>query len=63
MRTFLEPFAARPRLLFLFIGGTVIAASAAALLLVAPQMADHQAITELSLPAIVVAGFLDGFNP
>lgn len=63
MRASLEPFVARPRLLLLFIGGTVVTAAAAALLLAAPQMADHQAITELSLPAIVAAGFLDGFNP
>src|SRR5574338_1519092 len=26
-------------------------------------MADHQGLAELSVPAIVAAGFLDGFNP
>ncbi len=54
---------ARPRLLLLVIG-VVAAASAAAILAVAPGgMADHQALTELSVPAIITAGFLDGFNP
>ena len=56
------PWAARPRLALLIIGGTVIAASAAAFL-ITPQMADHQAVSELSVAAIVTAGFLDGFNP
>ena len=56
-------FVARPRLLLLLIGGTVIAASAVAFIGIAPRMADHQAIVELSVPAIVAAGFLDGFNP
>ena len=56
-------FVARPRLLLLLIGGTVIAASAVAFIGIAPRMADHQAIAELSVPAIVAAGFLDGFNP
>lgn len=57
------PLVARPRLLLLLIGGTVIAASAVAFLAVAPPMADRQAISELSVLAIVTAGFLDGFNP
>jgi cytochrome c-type biogenesis protein len=58
-----DTFVARPRLLLLLIVGTVIAASAAAILVVAPRMADHQAVSELSVPAIVTAGVLDGFNP
>jgi cytochrome c-type biogenesis protein len=53
---------ARPRL-FLVIAGAVVAASAAAVLVVAPRAADHQALSDLSVPAIVAAGVLDGFNP
>jgi cytochrome c biogenesis protein CcdA len=56
------PSVARPRLLFLIIL-TVAAASAAAFLAVAPRAADHEALADLSLPTIVMAGFLDGFNP
>lgn len=62
-RASFAPLVERPRLLLLVIAGTVIAASAGAIFLVSPTMADHQAITDLSLPAIVAAGFLDGFNP
>ena len=54
---------ARPRLLLLIVG-VVVAASAAAILAVNPgRMSDHAALTDLSLPAIIAAGFLDGFNP
>jgi cytochrome c-type biogenesis protein len=53
---------ARPRLLLLIVG-VVAAASAAAILAVAPRSADHQALSDLSLPVILMAGFLDGFNP
>lgn len=53
---------ARPRLLLLIVG-VVVAASAAALFAVGPEMADHQALVALSVPAIITAGFLDGFNP
>jgi cytochrome c-type biogenesis protein len=53
---------ARPKVL-LFIVVTVVAASAAAIFLVAPGAADHQGLAALSVPAIVGAGFLDGFNP
>jgi cytochrome c biogenesis protein CcdA len=53
----------RARLLLL-IAGIVIAASAAAILATNPGgMSDHQAVTNLSVPAIIAAGFLDGFNP
>lgn len=62
MRTALSPSVARPRLLLLIVG-VVAAASAAAILTVAPRAADHQAVSDLGVPAIVVAGFLDGFNP
>ena len=62
MRTALGPSVARPRLLLLIVG-VVAAASAAAILTVAPRAADHQAVSDLGVPAIVVAGFLDGFNP
>lgn len=54
---------ARPRLWFLVVGGAV-AGSAAAILAVSPAgMTDHEALTDLSVGAIVTAGFLDGFNP
>ena len=53
----------RPRLLLLIVG-VVVAASAAAIIVTRPgSMADHQGLGELSVPAIVAAGFLDGFNP
>lgn len=54
--------ASRPRLL-LFIVGSITVASAVAILAAGPKMTDHQALTGLSFPAIVGAGFLDGFNP
>lgn len=54
---------ARPRLLLLVVG-IVVAASAVAILAVNPGgMSDHQALADLSVPAIVAAGVLDGFNP
>ena len=53
----------RPRLLLLIVG-IVVAASAAAIVASRPAtMADHQGLAELSVPAILTAGFLDGFNP
>ncbi len=53
----------RSRLLLLIVG-IVVAASAAAILAANPGgMSDHQTLTNLSVPAIVTAGFLDGFNP
>jgi cytochrome c-type biogenesis protein len=52
-----------PRLLLLIVG-ILVAASAAAILVTRPEiMADHQGLAELSVPAILTAGFLDGFNP
>jgi len=51
----------RPRVLLFALGG--VAAAAAALLVAGPQSADHQGLSDLSLPAIIAAGFLDGFNP
>jgi cytochrome c biogenesis protein CcdA len=54
---------ARPRLV-LFVLGAVVASSAAAIVATRPApMADHVGLTDLSLPAILTAGFLDGFNP
>jgi cytochrome c biogenesis protein CcdA len=41
----------------------VVAASAAAILITAPHAADHGTLTTLSVPAIIGAGILDGFNP
>jgi len=52
-----------PRLLILAIGA-VVAASAAAIVVSRPAaMADHEVLADLSVPAILAAGFLDGFNP
>jgi len=52
-----------PRLLILAIG-IVVAASAAAIVVSRPAtMADHEVLADLSVPAILAAGFLDGFNP
>ncbi len=53
----------RPRLALLIIG-IVVAASAAAIVAAGPgSMTDHQGLAELSVLAIITAGFLDGFNP
>lgn len=61
MRTADRP-AARPRL-FLLIAAGVVAASAIAVLGAGQRVGDHQALADLSVPAILAAGFLDGFNP
>ena len=53
---------ARPRLLLLIVAG-VLTASALAVFLVSPSAAGHATLTDLSLPVILTAGFLDGFNP
>ena len=53
---------ARPRLLILVVGA-VVAAAAAAVLVPGPAPAGHEALADLSLPAIIGAGVLDGFNP
>lgn len=52
----------RPRLLLLVVGA-LVAASAAAILLAGPRAMDHAALADLSVPAVLAAGFLDGFNP
>ncbi|HEY3336094.1 MAG TPA: cytochrome c biogenesis protein CcdA [Candidatus Limnocylindrales bacterium] len=47
-------------------GIAVLVAGAATLVAVAvpmPTAADHTSLTSLTVPTIVVAGFLDGFNP
>jgi cytochrome c biogenesis protein CcdA len=63
MRAASAQFIARPRVLLLIVG-VVVAASAAAILAAGPaRMADHEALGDLGVPAIVAAGFLDGFNP
>jgi cytochrome c-type biogenesis protein len=49
--------------LFLLIAGLVVAASAAAVLITGPHHADQGVVSTLSLPAIVGAGIIDGFNP
>jgi len=53
---------ARPRLFLLIAAGTILA-SAAAILVAGARPADHRVLADLSLPAILAAGFLDGFNP
>jgi cytochrome c biogenesis protein CcdA len=52
----------RPRL-FLLLAAGVAVASTAAILVAAPRPADHQVLADLSVPAILGAGFIDGFNP
>lgn len=54
--------APRRRILLLVIS-LVVVASAAFVVAAAPPMADHGALADLGLPTILVAGFLDGFNP
>lgn len=61
MRAAARP-AARPRLLLLVAAGVTVA-SAVAVLGIGPRASDHQVIANLSVPAILAAGFLDGFNP
>ncbi|MDA8202672.1 MAG: hypothetical protein M0Z49_07925 [Chloroflexi bacterium] len=53
---------AHPRL-FLVVAGVVAAAAVAAVAGAAPAMGDHRTLVDLSAPAIVAAGILDGFNP
>lgn len=53
---------ARPRLLLLIVAG-VLSASALAVLFTSPNAAGHATLPDLSLPVIITAGFLDGFNP
>jgi len=62
MRAVATSGAGWPRLALLVAGGIVVA-SAAAIFALAPRAADHQTLADLSVPAIVTAGFLDGFNP
>lgn len=52
----------RPRL-FALVATIVLLAAVAIAFAVAPPMAGRSALTDLSLPAILTAGFLDGFNP
>lgn len=53
----------RARLLLLVVAVVVTASVAAIFALNPAGMVDHQVLTDLSVPAIVAAGFLDGFNP
>ncbi len=55
---------ARPRLILVTLG-VVFASAAAAILLAGGQSGtmDHSGLADLSLPTILTAGFLDGFNP
>jgi len=54
---------ARPRLVLLAVG-VLVAVFASAILALSPVgTADHGGLADLSLPAIVTAGFIDGFNP
>ena len=62
MRAAIGQSGTRPRLLLLVILG-VVAASAAAIFVGGPHAATHSAVSDLSVPAIITAGFLDGFNP
>jgi cytochrome c-type biogenesis protein len=49
--------------LLLLVMGLVAAASAAAILAAGPRAADHGTLATLSVPAIIGAGIIDGFNP
>ncbi len=51
------------RRLILLAVGVVVVAAAALIVAAAPPGATHGAMASLSLPAILAAGFLDGFNP
>ncbi|MFV2063585.1 MAG: cytochrome c biogenesis protein CcdA [Chloroflexota bacterium] len=62
MRAAVAPGAARPRLLLLLIAALVILA-AGVVFTFAPSAGDHGLITDLTVPAIVGAGLIDGFNP
>ena len=62
MRATIGGSLARPRLL-LFMVAAVTVGSVLMILSAGPRMTDHQAVSDLSVPAIVGAGFLDGFNP
>lgn len=53
----------RPRLILAGIVTAVIAAAVAIVATSPGSMANHGVLTDLGLPAIVIAGFLDGFNP
>ncbi|MFP5343943.1 MAG: cytochrome c biogenesis CcdA family protein [Candidatus Limnocylindria bacterium] len=53
---------ARPRLLLVIAAG-VLTASAFAVSFASPSAAGHATLTDLTLPVILTAGFLDGFNP
>ena len=53
---------ARPRL-FLLVAAIAIIGAALFVTVAAPPSAQHTALTNLGLPAILTAGFLDGFNP
>jgi cytochrome c-type biogenesis protein len=61
MQAAISSSVARTRL-FLLLTGLVVAASAAAVLVASPH-ADHGTLSTLSVPAIIGAGVLDGFNP
>ncbi len=62
MRAMSASVASRPRLLVLA-AAVIAGASAAAIIATGRPDASHQALSDLSVPAIVTAGFLDGFNP
>ena len=49
--------------LFALVATVVVLAAAFVALAAPPPSAQHSALAELSLPAILTAGFLDGFNP
>lgn len=53
----------RSRVFAILIAGIAIGGSAAAIALTSPTMTDHEAVRALSVPAIISAGILDGFNP
>ncbi len=62
MRAAVPSSASLPKLLLLAVVA-VVTSAALAVFMFAPPAGDHGLITDLTVPAIVGAGLLDGFNP
>ncbi|MFV2065285.1 MAG: hypothetical protein ACC726_17475, partial [Chloroflexota bacterium] len=62
MRAAVAPGATRPRLLLLLVA-TLVVSAGIAVFMFAPTTGDHGLISDLTVPVIVGAGLIDGFNP
>lgn len=62
MRAVAGSRASRPRL-YLLLFAAVVSLSAAAVFVYAPAAGDHGLVSDLTVPAIIGAGLIDGFNP